>query len=104
MAAAKKHIKIVKKRTSPSAPVANRNFRPPGIFQSFIIPTWNRRPLFTDDMDCQARSASTATKAIPINASILVGGNLRVLTIECEDGSRAKLPCLRYVTILTSRL
>jgi len=45
----------------------------------------------------QGRSASIVTRATPTCALTQIGASQRVSTIEFEDASRDKLPCLRYV-------
>lgn len=90
MAAAKKHIPIVKKRMStPTRQVLNIG---PRTIRSTM------QNIAEDDI--KGRNVSTATRVIDSNALTQAGGSRRVSITEFEDDSRVKLQCHRYVAIL----
>lgn len=107
MAAAKKHIKIVKKRTSPRYWPPHKMFH----FRCYLyLHYW--LPIRLKDttsnitlliLILQALSASIVTRATPTNVSTQIGGSPRVSTTVFEDVSRVKLLCLRYVLVLLCR-
>jgi hypothetical protein len=100
MVAAKKHVKIVKKRMSTL----------PSIHRIAIDLDRPREKLdrscgihlglktFADEVvRLQTRSNGRDIRATASCALIQAGGSQRVSITECEDDSRAKLLCHRYV-------
>ena len=103
--AAKKHIKIVKKRAfaptlscATSLPVHNKSSLDAKSWNIEWIMIWGG---FAESS--QEQSASIATRVTPTNVSTPTGASQKVSTTECGDDLRDKLLCRRYVSSFEKR-